>query len=94
MIVVSDTSPIRALDFLDLVPILGTLFDRVFVPPTVNTELNSPPQQFDAIDPRTTKHLLGLFEPSYMQYEHDRKLDTAGEPSLRGYYGKGTTKGY
>jgi alkaline phosphatase len=26
--------------------------------------------------------LLGLFEPSHMQYEHDRARDAAGEPSL------------
>jgi alkaline phosphatase len=38
--------------------------------------------QFDAIDSRSTKHLLGLFEPSYMQFEYDRKNDTGGEPSL------------
>jgi len=39
-------------------------------------------QQFDAIDPKTTNHLLGLFEPSHMQYNHDRSVDEAGEPSL------------
>lgn len=38
--------------------------------------------QFDAIDPSTTKHLLGLFERSHMEYEVDRAKDTAGEPSL------------
>ena len=38
--------------------------------------------QFDAIDPKSTKHLLGLFEPSYMQFEYDRKNDASGEPSL------------
>src|SRR5205085_580566 len=38
--------------------------------------------QFDAIDPSTTKHLLGLFERSHMEYEADRAKDTAGEPSL------------
>jgi len=37
---------------------------------------------FDAVDPQQTKHLLGLFEPSHMRYEADRKDDTAGEPSL------------
>jgi alkaline phosphatase len=37
---------------------------------------------FDAIDTKKTKHLLGLFETSHMQYEFDRKKDTAGEPSL------------
>ena len=39
-------------------------------------------QQFDAVDVKKTKHLLGLFEPSYMQYEHDRPKDPGGEPSL------------
>lgn len=38
--------------------------------------------QFDAIDPARTTHLLGLFEPSHMQYEADRAVDPAGEPSL------------
>lgn len=38
--------------------------------------------QFDAIDPKKTKHLFGLFEPSHMQYEHDRPRDAGGEPSL------------
>jgi alkaline phosphatase len=38
--------------------------------------------QFNAVDPATTSHLLGLFEPSHMQYEADRANDTAGEPSL------------
>ena len=37
---------------------------------------------FDAVDPSRTKHLLGLFEPSHMQYEADRANDAAGEPSL------------
>ncbi|MFZ2990852.1 alkaline phosphatase [Ideonella sp.] len=38
--------------------------------------------QFNAIDPLRTTHLLGLFEPSHMQYEADRALDPEGEPSL------------
>ena len=38
--------------------------------------------QFDAIDPKKTTHLLGLFEPSHMKYEFDRTKDAAGEPSL------------
>jgi alkaline phosphatase len=38
--------------------------------------------QFDAINPNSTKHLFGLFEPSHMQYEVDRANDGAGEPSL------------
>ncbi len=39
-------------------------------------------KQFDEIDTKKTKHLLGLFEPSHMKYEYDRKKDVAGEPSL------------
>lgn len=39
-------------------------------------------EQFDKVDARRTKHLLGLFEPSHMKYEYDRKNDQAGEPSL------------
>jgi alkaline phosphatase len=39
-------------------------------------------QQFDAIDISKTKHLLGLFEPSHMQFGHERPKDKAGEPSL------------
>ena len=38
--------------------------------------------QFDAASPATTKYLLGLFEPSHVQYEADRAHDPAGEPSL------------
>lgn len=37
---------------------------------------------FDAVDPKQTDHLLGLFERSHMEYEHDRSNDTGGEPSL------------
>ncbi len=36
--------------------------------------------QFKQLD--AGRPLLGLFEPSHMQYEHDRSLDPAGEPSL------------
>ncbi len=39
-------------------------------------------QGFDAIDAKKTKHLMGLFETSHMQYEFDRKADKKGEPSL------------
>ena len=39
-------------------------------------------EQFAAIDPAKTDHLLGLFEPSHMQYDYARADDKAGEPSL------------
>ena len=38
--------------------------------------------QFNEIDTAKTDHLLGLFEPSHMQYELDRPDDIAGEPSI------------
>ncbi len=38
--------------------------------------------QFDALDPAKAQHVLGLFEPSHMHFEHDRAKDGAGEPSL------------
>lgn len=37
---------------------------------------------FDSFDVNSGKRLLGLFEPSHMQYDHDRPNDGAGEPSL------------
>ena len=37
---------------------------------------------FDAINAKSTDHLLGLFERSHMEYEFDRSTDTGGEPSL------------
>jgi len=37
---------------------------------------------FDAADPASTTHLLGLFERSHMEYETDRAKDKGGEPSL------------
>ena len=39
-------------------------------------------KDFLAIDPSKTGPVLGLFEPSHMQYELDRAKDPAGEPSL------------
>jgi alkaline phosphatase len=39
-------------------------------------------KQFAEIDVSKVEHVLGLFEPSHMQYEHDRSKDKGGEPSL------------
>ena len=38
--------------------------------------------QLAALDLAHTPRLLGLFEPSHMQYEHERPHDKGGEPSL------------
>ena len=37
---------------------------------------------FDALNPNTTRRVLGLFEPDHMRFELDRANDKAGEPSL------------
>jgi alkaline phosphatase len=39
-------------------------------------------RQLEALDLAHTSRLLGLFEPSHMNYEHERANDKAGEPSL------------
>jgi alkaline phosphatase len=44
--------------------------------------------QLGTIDPARTRNLLGLFEPSHMQYEVNRGRDRAGEPSLAELTGK------
>ena len=38
-LVISDTSPIRALEWVELLDLLPTLFGRVLVPPAVAAEL-------------------------------------------------------
>jgi alkaline phosphatase len=38
--------------------------------------------QLAALDLAHTPSILGLFEPSHMEFEHDRPADRAGEPSL------------
>ncbi len=37
---------------------------------------------FNTINPDSASHVLGLFEPSHMQYAADRNTTPAGEPSL------------
>lgn len=39
-------------------------------------------QGFDAVDPKTTRHVMGLFNPDQMAQELDRENDKGGEPSL------------
>jgi predicted nucleic acid-binding protein len=52
VIVVSDTSPIRALAHLNRVDLLPALFDEVLVPPAVDRELCSPPGDLPNVDVR------------------------------------------
>ncbi|XP_068755038.1 alkaline phosphatase-like [Montipora capricornis] len=39
-------------------------------------------KQFDEIDPEKTEKVMGLFEPSHMEYEVDRAEGEPGEPSI------------
>lgn len=50
IIVVSDTSPIRALDFINQLPLLNSMFGRVLVPPMVAYELRNPSTALRSID--------------------------------------------
>ena len=49
-VVVSDTSPIRALTHLGLLELLRDLFGQILVPPAVEAELKSPPSGLPAAD--------------------------------------------
>lgn len=49
-LVVSDTSPIRALNFLNQLPLLESLFGKVLLPPAVRDELASPLPKFMPVD--------------------------------------------
>jgi uncharacterized protein len=51
IVVVSDTSPIRALEFLGVLDILEKLFGEVFVTPAVVCELKNSNKRFRPIDP-------------------------------------------
>lgn len=50
MLVVSDTSPIRALHHLGLLNVLQVIFDAELVPPAMVTELATPKPHMDAVD--------------------------------------------
>jgi uncharacterized protein len=52
IIVVSDTSPIRALAHLNRLDLLASLFDQILVPPAVDAELRSPPGDLPIVDVR------------------------------------------
>jgi uncharacterized protein len=52
-IIVSDTSPIRALAHLSLLQVLKDLFGQIIVPPAVDTELRHPAAGFAPVDVHT-----------------------------------------
>ena len=62
-IVVSDTSPIRALAHLELLPLLGELYDEVVIPPAVFDELTRKGKRFTPLSPADLA-LFRLREPA------------------------------
>ena len=77
-IIVSDTSPIRALAHLHLLELLGSLFHGVVVPPAVVSELEQPRPRFVPIDVRAISSIR-------VQSPRDRTL----VEQLRGTLGAG-----
>lgn len=57
MVIISDTSPITNLIRLDLLDILGDLFDEVIIPQKVYEELIHYENQKEAIEERTWMHV-------------------------------------
>ena len=67
MIVVSDTSPIRALHFLAQIKLLEQLFGTVVVPPIVADELARPRPPFSGVD-------VSAFPNFEIRTPHDQQL--------------------
>lgn len=61
-IVVSDTSPVRALHHVGQIELLRDLYGTVFIPPAVAHELESPARRFERI-PLTTIPFITLRRP-------------------------------
>ena len=78
-LVVSDTSPIRALHYLDLLDILGRLFDRVIVPPAVLHELTQPRVRFNPVDFSQYAFVEVLAPHNLAQVQQLRDVLDAGE---------------
>ena len=78
-IVVSDTSPLRALSHLDLLELLPALFDEVLVPPAVVAELATPRALLPAIAPERIPFVVVRAPVDRRRVsEFERELD-AGE---------------
>lgn len=78
-LVVSDTSPIRALDHLHCLDLLSQLFEAVLVPPAVRDELARPSKRFRSIDVAQIRGAI-VQAPANMDHVHElqRRLQ-AGE---------------
>jgi predicted nucleic acid-binding protein len=70
-LVVSDTSPIRALDHLQLVGLLSQLFEAVLIPPAVREELARPRRRFRPIE---VAEIPGAIVQAPADMDHVREL--------------------
>jgi predicted nucleic acid-binding protein len=78
-IVVSDTSPIRALAHLNLLGVLDSLFGQVIVPPSVDAELRNPPVRLTPVDVRTLGFVLIQAPQDVRRVEQLRETLDPGE---------------
>jgi len=79
VVVVSDTSPIRALAHLQLLDALGELFGEVLVPQAVAEELLHPPGRFESVDVESISH-ISIRHPSDQQRVRELQAEIdAGE---------------
>jgi len=79
IVVVSDTSPIRALDFINKLNLLERLFGNVILPPAVARELLRPPERFRPIDPGQYRYLKVLPPKDISQVHKFQETLDAGE---------------
>lgn len=68
-VVVSDTSPIRALAHLGQLAWLEKMFQQVVLPPAVGQELNRPPSTLSPIDVRSFSFLKVQAPTQLTRYE-------------------------
>ena len=69
-VVVSDTSPIRALEFLDRLEMLPVLFGRIFVPPAAADELARTSERFRFVDVSRYEYLQVRAPNDRTQVDH------------------------
>lgn len=78
-VVVSDTSPLRALEHLGQLHWLNEFFDQVFLPPAVAVELRQPPVAFKPLDLSTWPYLQVRAPQSATRVAELRSMLDAGE---------------
>ena len=82
-VVVSDTSPLRALHHLNLLNVLDSLYGEILIPPAVAAELLSPASGLAALDVKTVPGLRVLAPTDTSQFASPTlKLDPGETEAL------------